>query len=122
MNTLNLIFGLCLVIFILIIILIHFIKKTNKLEEKISDLKSSKKSVEVKYGQTWEEFVPFLEDFPYTKENFKFIGNPIDGIAFEDNKIAFVEIKTGHSKMSEKQKHIKDLIEQGKIEFKELRY
>ena len=120
--TTNIIFGLLITGFILFILLIYFIKKVNNLEEVINSLKFKKKSLEVKHGKTWEEFVPFLADFPYTKENFKFIGSPIDGVAFEEDKIAFVEIKTGSSKMNEKQKHIKELIEQGKIEFKELKY
>lgn len=120
--TYNIIIVLLIVNFILLLFLIYFIKRTSKLTERLSKISFDKKSTEVKHGKAWEEFVPFLEDFPYRKENFKFIGNPIDGIAFEDDRIAFVEIKTGRSQMSSRQKEIRRLIENGNIEFKELRY
>ncbi|MFP4112129.1 MAG: Holliday junction resolvase-like protein [Candidatus Woesearchaeota archaeon] len=111
-----------ILLFFLIFLIIYLIKSNFSLRQKLKDIGSSKKSTEVRHGKAWEEFVPFLKDFPYTKERFKFIGDPIDGISFEDEKIAIIEIKTGSSKLSEKQKRIKQLVESGKVEFKELRY
>jgi predicted Holliday junction resolvase-like endonuclease len=122
MNYLNIMFILGTIAFILFFIVLHLFKENKLLKEEMAKLQHSKKSVEVRHGKTWEEFVPFLNDFPYTKENFKFIGMPIDGIAFEEDKIAFVEIKTGKSRMSEKQRRVKELVQNKKVEFKELRY
>ena len=68
-----------------------------------------------------EQFMPFLEQYPYNENNFRFIGTPIDGIQFEDDKIIFVEFKTADSRLTVKQKEIRDLINKGKIEFKEFR-
>jgi len=80
------------------------------------------RSLYVKHGKHWEQFAPFLKDFPGNKENFRFIGMPIDGIIFDDDEIKFVEIKTGNGKLSEKQQRVKNLVERKKVSWKELRY
>ena len=113
---------LVIILFFLMLLVIFLVKNNIGLKEKLKELHSLKRSGEVKHGKAWEEFVPFLKSFPYDKERFKFIGDPIDGIVFEDNRIAIVEIKTGSSKMSAKQKRVQELVELGRVEFKELRY
>jgi predicted Holliday junction resolvase-like endonuclease len=87
----------------------------------IDDLTSKKKSLSSKYGKMTEQFFPFLEKYPYEKNNFRFIGSPIDGIQFEDNKVIFVEFKTATSRMTTKQKKICDLVNSGKVEFREFK-
>ena len=75
----------------------------------------------VKHGKSFENLFPFMNNYPYESRNFRFIGDPIDGVSFEDNKIIFMEFKTGTSKLSEKQKKIKNLVENKKVEWKEIR-
>jgi predicted Holliday junction resolvase-like endonuclease len=75
----------------------------------------------VKHGKSFENLFPFMSNYPYDSRNFRFIGDPIDGLSFEDNKIVFIEFKTGISKLSEKQKRIKELVEAKKVEWKEIR-
>ena len=65
--------------------------------------------------------MPFLAHYPYDEHNFRFIGTPIDGVQFEEDKIIFVEFKIGQSQLTSKQRHIRDLIYNQKIEFKEMR-
>jgi predicted Holliday junction resolvase-like endonuclease len=58
---------------------------------------------------------------------FRWLGDPIDLIVFdgysEDNpqKITFLEIKSGNSKLTSKQNKIKELIEKKKVEWEEFR-
>jgi predicted Holliday junction resolvase-like endonuclease len=82
---------------------------------------SQKKSSEVRLGHIAEKLAPFLEDFPYKPEDATFLGQPIDYIVFDDSSIVFVEIKTGKSKLSSKQRHIRDLIKNKYVEWKEIR-
>ena len=84
-------------------------------------MKHSKKSQSVKYGKMAENFMPFLESYPYDYHNFRFLGNPIDGIQFNDDDIVFMEFKIGNSRLSDKQKKIKELVENKRIKFKEFR-
>ena len=68
-----------------------------------------------------EQFMPFLKDYPYDPQNFRFIGSPIDGIQFEDDKIILIEFKTSNSQLTDRQKKIAELIWQKKVEFEEHR-
>jgi len=68
-----------------------------------------------------EQFIPFTKGFPFTSENFRFLGSPIDGVAFEDDRIVFAEFKAASSTLSQKQRRIKELVEQKKVEWFEQR-
>jgi predicted Holliday junction resolvase-like endonuclease len=82
---------------------------------------SQKKSGEVRLGHIAEKLAPFLEGFTYDPANASFLGQPIDYVVFEDEEVVFVEIKSGNAKLSPKQKHIKELIENKCVSWKEIR-
>jgi len=84
-------------------------------------LKSAKQSLSTKYGRLTEQFMPFLKDYPYDSQNFRFIGSPVDGVQFEPDRVVFVEFKTGDSRLSARQKEIRDLVLDKKVEFREVR-
>ena len=72
-----------------------------------------------------EQFAPFTDSFRqlgWNIQEFKFLGRPIDGIQFEEDEIMIVEFKTGDSNMSQKQRRIKTLVEEGKVRFQEIRF
>ncbi len=96
-------------------------KEISLLELKYSTLLYQKKSSEVRLGQISENLAPFLKSFKYNPKKAHFLGNPIDYIVFEDDKIVFLEIKSGESKLSDGQKNIKKLIIEGKVEFDQMR-
>lgn len=111
---------LALVFFLLAILLYYFYKRSSNFEEQLQQLRFDKNSQSVRYGKTTEQWIPFSNNFPFSSQDFRFIGAPIDGIAFENNKIVFVEFKAANSKLSEKQKQIKQLVENKKVEWFEL--
>ena len=90
-------------------------------KEELLDLKYAKQSQSVKYGQLTEQWLPFAKKYPYNSQNFRFIGKPIDGIAFEEDKIVFVEFKTNKSSLSNVQRKARDLVKEKKVEWLELR-
>lgn len=84
--------------------------------------KQSKSSISIRHGKFLEHYIPWIREiFPYKPERFRFIGNPIDGILFGDEKIIFIEFKTGKSHINDFQKKIKSLVESKKVEWKEVR-
>ncbi|HLD02250.1 MAG TPA: Holliday junction resolvase-like protein [Candidatus Nanoarchaeia archaeon] len=111
-----------LLIAILILIVIFLAIRLYYLKMNLSKMGFDYRSMYVKHGKNWENFAPFMKEFPGKKENFRFIGNPIDGIVFDEDEIKFVEIKTGKSNLNEKQKSIKSLVDNKKISFHELRF
>jgi predicted Holliday junction resolvase-like endonuclease len=95
---------------LLTVIFIITINQYNKLKSKITNLDSNLRSNAVKQGLTLEQWIPISENYPWDHRNFRFLGDPIDGIQFEDNKILLVEFKSGNSRMSNKQKAIQQLV------------
>ena len=74
---------------LLTVIFIITINQYNKLKSKITNLDSNLRSNAVKQGLTLEQWIPISENYPWDHRNFRFLGDPIDGIQFEDNKIAY---------------------------------
>ena len=109
------------VIFILILVLYSLIRTNSMLRAKIREISSSKQSLATRYGKMSEQFMPFMKDYPYDSENFRFLGTPIDGVQFEDDRVVFVEFKTSNSKLSEKQRKIRDIIRKKRVEWDEVR-
>lgn len=115
---------LVIIIIILVIALVWQYKYINKLNEKIKkqqskfqSLISQKKSSEVRVGKIGENLAPFLKEYPYDPNRFRFLGNPVDGIQFADDEVIFVEMKTGRSRLSKTQQKIKELVIARKVSF-----
>jgi predicted Holliday junction resolvase-like endonuclease len=87
---------------------------------KLSRVKWQKQSLSTKYGKINEQFLPFLEVFPYEPSGFRFLGSPIDGVQFEEDKIIFFEFKSGSSRLTGKQSQIRQLINDKKVFFEEI--
>ncbi len=110
--------GLVFLLFLFILVLFGlYFKSLRRLREVLS----SKKSLEVKYGKNFEQLVPFLDEFGGSRENFRFLGSPIDGVLFNPDEVVFIEIKTGGSKLSEGQRRVKELVEKKRVRFREIR-
>lgn len=78
-------------------------------------------------GQFSEQLAPYLPGFNYKPTECKFIGKPIDFIVFEGSdekqieKVTFLEIKSGNSKLTPQEKSLKETIEKGNVTWKEYR-
>ena len=109
------------IIFLLLIIALLQILYIRILTKRMHRLNFQKRSQSSKYGKMTEQFLPFIEMFPWDPANFRFLGSPIDGVQFEDDKVLFLEFKSSSSILSSKQKNIKKLVDENKIFFEEIR-
>lgn len=109
------------IIIVLAAVLFFVAKMFFMLKKDYDELLFSKRSQSVKYGQLTEQWIPFSKSYPYDPQNFRFIGNPIDGVSFEDDRIVFVEFKANTSQLNGSQKKVKQLVEEKKIEWLKLR-
>ena len=82
---------------------------------------SSRQSLSTRYGKTTEQFMPFMSDYPWDPQRFRFIGSPIDGVQFEDDRVILVEFKTASSRLSSSQRRIREHVDKGRVEFREVR-
>lgn len=105
-----------------------FLTKFSEMEAKFlkesedrKKILSQKKSSEVRLGHIAETLAPFLDQFDFDPETCTFLGKPIDYISFNDDGITFIEVKSGESQLSSKQKQIKNLVADNKVFWKEVR-
>ena len=109
------------VLITLVIVNKFFIKplkdERNKYENKWRKELNYRKSSEVRVGKIGENLAPFTKDWPWDPGLFRFLGNPVDGIQFNDDEIIFIEVKTGGSRLSAGQKRAMNLIKEGKVSF-----
>ena len=101
----------------LVIVLVTAIKLQERLQQEVF----LKRSLSSKYGKLTEQFLPLVDSFPWDPGNFRFLGTPIDGVQFEDDRIILVEFKTAGSQLSSRQRHIRNLVKDGKVIFEVIR-
>ena len=119
-------FLLVLIVFLLTLLIIQFFR--NQCDKKKLRKDAVKRSKAVINGQVTEQIAPFLPDFPANPSDARFIGKPVDFIVFSGlsenekiDEILFVEVKTGKSLLSEREKEVKKAIEQRKVRYVEYR-
>lgn len=83
-----------------------------------------KRSKAVINGQIMEQIMPYLPDFPCNPGDVRFIGKPVDYIGFigatekdEISEILFIECKTGGSKLSARERQIKNAVDSKKVRY-----
>jgi predicted Holliday junction resolvase-like endonuclease len=90
-------------------------------------LDAVKRSRAVIGGLAAEQFAPFLPGFPAEATEVRFIGKPVDYIAFSGSsrgvvdEVLFIEVKTASSRLSPVEKSLRDAIEKGKVRYVEYR-
>jgi predicted Holliday junction resolvase-like endonuclease len=111
---------------------------TSESEEKSEEIKKQKgraASAHTTKGQILEKWCPFLEhpeiDPDWEAKNWSFMGQPIDYIIFDwrenkeinvvDGKVIMLDVKSGKSQLTTKQRRIRDLIQAGRVEWRTIR-
>jgi len=103
------------------------LKRLFKESEKRIKQKSVSSSRRTLVGKFIERFVPFLAKIPYAPSDMHFLGQPIDYIVFEGlrdddiQKVGFIEVKTGDSILTKREKSLKEAIDKKKVYWKEVR-
>lgn len=86
-----------------------------------------KRSTAVVKGKVAEQLVPFREDFRYNPRDIRFLGSPIDLIVFDGltegavKQIVLIEIKTGRSALSRRERQVAKAVEVGSVVFQTFR-
>ena len=115
---------------ILVILFLLFIIQTIRLHRDHSSLRSDaiKRSRSVIGGQLAEQVAPFLPGFPCNPGDARFIGKPVDFIAFPGmtegervKEVLLIEVKTGKSALSGREKEIRQAVAEGRVRYVEYR-
>ena len=106
--------------------LIQKLKNSSEFKKQRKD--AVNRSRAVLGGQFSEQLAPFFPGFPCNPGDVRFVGKPIDFVAFPGSaeggdikEIYFIEVKSGQSKLSPREKQIKLAVEQGRVKYLEYR-
>lgn len=87
-----------------------------------------KRSRAVLGGQAGEQVAPFLPGFPCNPADARFVGKPIDFIAFpgaasgqDIAEILLIEVKTGDAQLSARERQIRRAVEEHRVRYVEYR-
>jgi len=85
------------------------------------------RSLAVTVGKVSEQLVPYLPDFHFNPKDVRFLGSPVDLVVFDGldagtvRRVIFIEVKTGASGLSTRERQVRDAIQAGNVEWTELR-
>jgi predicted Holliday junction resolvase-like endonuclease len=86
-----------------------------------------RRSAAVVSGKVSEQLAPYLPGFPYDPRDARFLGTPIDLVVFDGmngdelREIVFLEIKTGASTLSARERRIRDAVLARRVRWMEYR-
>jgi predicted Holliday junction resolvase-like endonuclease len=88
----------------------------------LEEERTRQRSLSASYGRITEQWFPLMERYPYDSANFRFLGTPVDGVQFEEDRIVFVEFKSHRAELSAAQRKLKKLVQTGKVYWEEYHF
>jgi predicted Holliday junction resolvase-like endonuclease len=85
------------------------------------------RSQAVTAGKVHEQLIPYLPAFPYNPKDVRFLGSPVDLVVFDGlaegrlRRIVFLEVKTGRSGLTSRERCVRDAVQAGEVEWTEIR-
>ena len=96
-------------------------------EIKMAREDAVKRSRAVLNGQLSEQFAAFFPGFPADPTEIRFVGKPVDFVAFPGlstgtvDEVLFVEVKTGNAALSKVERSLRDAVEKKNVRYTEYR-
>ena len=85
------------------------------------------RSQAVTIGKVHEQLIPYLPEFRYNPKDARFLGTPVDLVVFDGlaegqvRRVVFLEVKTGASTLTVRERQVREVIEARAVEWAELR-
>ena len=85
------------------------------------------RSQAVTIGKVHEQLIPYLPEFRYNPKDARFLGSPVDLVVFDGlaegqvRRVVFLEVKTGASALTARERQVREVIEAREVEWAELR-
>lgn len=83
------------------------------------------RSKDVITGKVVEHLAPYFDAFPYNPKDARFLGSPVDFVVFDGldegglRHVVFVEVKTGASALTPRERSIRDAVRAGRVRWEE---
>jgi predicted Holliday junction resolvase-like endonuclease len=100
-----------------------------RLDEAVREARKDavRRSAEVVSGKVSEHLAPCLGDFPWNPRDARFLGSPVDFLVFDGlaendvREIVFVEVKSGASTLSARERRVRDAVRARRVSWREIR-
>lgn len=115
----NAIIGLVGLSLLLLFLVIHYKRSLDALYDALDEERSRQRSLSTVYGRISEQWFPLMDRYPYDARGFRFLGAPVDGIQFEEDRIVFCEFKANRSDLTPEQRRIRQLVQSGRVYWEE---
>ena len=85
------------------------------------------RSQAVTTGKVHEQLVPYLPEFGFNPKDARFLGSPVDLLVFDGlddgelRRVVFIEIKTGGSGLTGRERQVRDVVRARQVAWEELR-
>ncbi len=99
-----------------------------QISEKIIRQDAVQRSQAVTVGKITEHIVPHLPNFNFNPKDARFIGSPVDFVVFDGlndeesdqiRNVVFIEVKTGVSALTKRERLVRDAIRAGRVKWVE---
>jgi predicted Holliday junction resolvase-like endonuclease len=126
-------FGVAVILIVILLARQAVYRSSHRYTE--SDLESARRdplarSHNVVSGKVQEHLLPFFPEFLelFNPRDARFLGSPIDFVVFagldegeQCRDVVLVEVKTGKSPLSKRERHVRDAVEAGRVSYKLIR-
>ncbi len=81
----------------------------------------------VRRGQAYEQLAPYFPEFGFNPKDAQFLGRPVDFVVFDGleegdlRRIVFVEVKTGNSTLTPRERSVRDVVRNRLVAWDEVR-
>lgn len=85
------------------------------------------RSLAVTAGKVHEQLIPYLPEFGFNPKDARFLGSPVDLVVFDGlaegrvRRVVFLEVKTGGSPLTSRERQVRAVVEAREVEWAELR-
>jgi predicted Holliday junction resolvase-like endonuclease len=85
------------------------------------------RSLAVTAGKVHEQLVPYLPEFGFNPKDARFLGSPVDLVVFDGlaagdvKRVVFLEVKTGGSPLTTRERQVRAVIDAREVVWAELR-
>jgi predicted Holliday junction resolvase-like endonuclease len=125
--------GLAMVVIVILVARDAIYRSSHRYTD--SDLESARRDALVRSrnvvsGKVQEHLVPFFPEFLelFNPRDARFLGSPIDFVVFagldegeECRDVVLVEVKTGKSALSKRERQVRDAVEAGRVSYRLIR-
>ena len=86
-----------------------------------------RQSKAVRRGQMYEQLAPYFPEFGFNPKDAQFLGKPVDFVVFDGleegdlRRIVFVEVKTGNSTLTPRERSVRDAVRDKLVTWAEVR-